>query len=249
MRATGPTRVDLGDRWYRRSVPRPYDPRVPLPVVIDLHGYSEGAISHALTTKFEDLGAKQHFVTVTPQATGEIPAWDLSRTGRDVVFVADVLNDVEAHLCIDEHRVYVAGHSMGAMLLSVLACSTFATRVAAWAPVAGLHDVPGCATSGEPVIVHHGTDDHTVFYGGGLSDAASKRLFLRDDGPPIPALVASWAERNGCGNAIPTVQVSGGVTVQTYPCDVVLRTINHGPHVWPADATRVIWDFFATHSS
>ena len=249
MRSHGTTRIDLGDRWYRRSIPRSYDRHVPIPVVIDLHGYAEGAISHALTTRFEALGTTQGFVTVTPQAEGQVPAWDLSRTGHDVVFIADVLNDVESDLCIDERRVYVAGHSMGAMLLSVLACSTFATRVAAWAPVAGLRDVPDCATTGEPVIVNHGTDDHTVYYEGGLSDAASRLLFLPPDGPPIPALTAEWAARNGCGNAIPTVQTVGLVTESTYPCDVVLRTIEHGPHVWPADATRRIWDFFAVHAS
>ncbi|MEA3055280.1 MAG: polyhydroxybutyrate depolymerase [Actinomycetota bacterium] len=220
-----------------------------MPVVIDLHGYGEGADSHALTTRFEDVGGTEDFVTVTPEAIGYVPAWDLSRTGRDVVFVADVLEDVESDLCIDEQRVYVTGHSMGAMLLSVLACSTFSTRVAAWAPVAGLRDVPGCATTGEPVMVSHGTDDRTVYYGGGLSDAASQLLFLPADGPPIPVLTAAWAARNGCGNAIPSIQELDGITEQSYPCDVVLRTIDHGPHVWPPGATGVIWDFFAAHRS
>ncbi|MEN3274129.1 MAG: polyhydroxybutyrate depolymerase [Actinomycetota bacterium] len=220
-----------------------------MPVVIDLHGYAEGADSHALTTGFEKFGASQGFVTVTPQALGAVPAWDLSRTGRDVVFVADVLNDVESDLCIDERHVYVAGHSMGAMLLSVLACSTFSTRVAAWAPVGGLRDVPDCATTGEPVMVSHGTDDHTVYYEGGLSDAASHLLFLPADGPSIPALTAEWAARNGCGNAIPTVRTDDGLTVHTYPCDVVLQTIEHGPHVWPPGATSAIWEFFAAHTS
>jgi polyhydroxybutyrate depolymerase len=222
---------------------------VPLPVVIDLHGYSEGADSHALTTRFEALGAKDDFVTITPQGEGAVPAWDLSRTGRDVVFVADALDDVESHLCIDEKRVYVTGHSMGAMLLSVLACSTFASRVAAWAPVAGLREVPECSTTDEPVIVSHGTDDHTVYYDGGLSDVASHRLFLPADGPPIPQLTDEWAARNGCHGVSPFEVSDGGVTQFTYPCNVVLRRVEHGPHVWPPGATRVIWDFFVGYTS
>lgn len=220
-----------------------------MPVVIDLHGYGEGADSHARTTGFEDLGATEDFVTVTPDANGYVKAWDLSRTGRDVVFIADVLDDVETDLCIDEDRVYVTGHSMGAMLLSVLACSTFSARVAAWAPVAGLRGVPGCATTGEPVMVIHGTDDRTVYYNGGLSEAASRLLFLPPDGPSIPVLTAEWAARNGCGNAIPIVQTLPGLTEQTYPCNVVLRTIENGPHVWPDGATSAIWKFFAEHRS
>lgn len=226
-------------------MPTSYDPDVPLPVVIDLHGFSEGADHHALVTRFENLGARQHFVTVTPQGEGHLPAWNLSRTGPDVVFVADVLDDVESHVCIDLTRVYVTGHSMGAMLLSVLACSTFAGRVAAWAPVAGLRDVPGYATTDEPVMISHGTDDRTVYYEGGLSDAASRLLFLPTDGPPIPALTAAWAKRNGCGDVAP-IEVPDGpsLTVLTYPCDVMLRRIEHGPHVWPPGTTSAIWSFF-----
>jgi polyhydroxybutyrate depolymerase len=230
-------------------VPPSYDPDVPLPVVIDLHGYSEGADSHARTTRFESLGAKERFVTVTPQAMGAVPAWDLSRTGRDVVFVADALDDVESKLCIDETRVYVAGHSMGAMLLSVLACSTFATRVAAWAPVAGLREVPECSTTDEPVIVSHGTEDRTVYYEGGLSDAASRLLFLPVDGPPIPELTDEWAARNGCHGVLPIEVDDGGVTQLTYPCNVVLRRIEHGPHVWPPGTTGAIWSFFVGYTS
>jgi hypothetical protein len=41
----------------------------------------------------------------------------------------------------------------------------------------------------------------------------------------------------------------GGVTVLTYPCDVVLRRVEHGSHVWPPGATRAIWDFFAGYAS
>lgn len=186
-------------------------------------------------------------MTLTPQGLGDIPAWDLSPTGRDVVFIADVLDDAERSLCIDTSRVYVTGHSMGAFLLSVLACSPFAGRIAAWAPVAGLREVPECRTSGEPVVITHGTDDRTVYYEGGLSDAASRLLFQPSEGPSIPVLTASWAARNGCGSATPAKRSDGAVTEISYPCDVVLRRIENGPHVWPPTTTRVIWDFFTRY--
>jgi polyhydroxybutyrate depolymerase len=230
-------------------VPTSSDPGGPLPVVIDLHGYSEGADSHARTTGFEQLGAADGFVTITPQAEGAVPAWDLSRTGRDVVFVADALDDVESDVCIDPTRVYVAGHSMGAMLLSVLACSTFASRVAAWAPVAGLREVPACATTGEPVIVTHGTDDGTVPYEGGLSEAAAQLLLLPTDGPPIPRLTDEWAVRNGCHGVLPTQRTHGDVTVFAHPCGVVLRRIEHGSHAWAPGTTLAIWDFLRDYRS
>ena len=34
------------ERWYFRHVPATHDGTTPLPVVVDLHGYSEGAVVH-----------------------------------------------------------------------------------------------------------------------------------------------------------------------------------------------------------
>jgi polyhydroxybutyrate depolymerase len=242
---SGSRDVTLGDRMYRVSVP---DVDGPLPLVVDLHGFGERVGSHASVTGFETLGAHEGFVTVEPQGLGTPPRWDLAPDGPDARFIADVLDDVEAKVCIDAQRVYVTGHSMGAFLMSVLACSPLASRVAAWAPVAGLRDVPACATTGEPVLVQHGTDDATVPYSGGLSPDASTILGLPADGPPIPDLVAAWAARNGCGGQAPVEHVGASASWLSYGCDVTLRRIEHGPHVWPPGATDAIWRFFAGHA-
>src|SRR3954468_18473602 len=42
------------ERWYFRHVPPAYDGTEPTPVVLDLHGYAEGAAVHV---KMSDMGA------------------------------------------------------------------------------------------------------------------------------------------------------------------------------------------------
>ena len=233
--------MTLGERWYRQHVPE-RDGRLPL--VVDLHGYSEGADRHASVTRFESLGDREGFVTVTPQGTGDLPSWDLSTQGADVAFIGEMLDDVERSLCIDADRVFVTGHSMGGFFISTLDCA-IADRIAAFAPVAGMRDIPGCAQAHPvPVHVEHGTGDMTVLYEGGLSSGAAAILRMPEDGPSIPALVEAWAARNGCAGDRPTERDEGNVTTITYRCGVELRRIDGGPHEWPAGATERIWRFF-----
>lgn len=242
----GTEHVTLGTRSYRRHVP---DANGPLPLVIDLHGYSEGADRHASITGFESLGDERGFVTITPQGLGDLPTWDLTPEIADVGFVSDVLDDAERTLCIDARRVYVTGHSMGAFLISTLACSAMADRIAAWAPVAGMRAQPGCEARREPVLIQHGTGDETVRYTGGLSAEAADILDLPVDGPSIPDLATAWAARNGCDDEGPIEKADASVTWISYPCDVELRRIDGGQHEWPAGTTAVIWSFFAAHTN
>ncbi|HEX4905159.1 MAG TPA: PHB depolymerase family esterase [Acidimicrobiales bacterium] len=221
----GEGRVDLGERWYLRHVPDAHDGTTPLPLVVDLHGYSEGAELHASRTGVGDLGAREGFVTITPHALGDIPAWDLAVDGIDVAFVADVIDDAEASLCIDPDRIYVTGHSMGGFLISTLACSPVANRIAAFAPVSGVRLVEPCdPPRTAPALIIHGRDDDVVLYDGGLSPLAADALDLPEEGPSIAVIVEAWP---------------GG--------DARLHTVAGG-HGWPRDATEELWAFFERHS-
>ena len=225
----GDERVDIGDRWYQRHVPVDHDGTTSVPLVVDLHGYSEGALLHAERTGWDAKGDEEGFVTVTPQGLGEVPAWDLAPDGIDVAFVEDVIDDAEETLCIDQDRIYVTGHSMGGFLISTLACSDLATRVAAFGPVSGVREVEPCTPPRHaPAVVMHGQQDDVVLFEGGLSELAADVLDLPVDGPSIPAIVERWAARD------PSVEV-------------VLLPVEEGGHEWPAEATDTIWGFFEQH--
>ena len=222
----GDGQVDLGQRWYLRHVPPAHDGDTPVPLVVDLHGYSEGARLHASRTALGVHGDEHGFATVTPQGLGEVPQWDLRVDGVDVAFIGAVIDDAESALCIDRDRIYVTGHSMGGFLISTIACSPLAARIAAFAPVAGMRLVEPCQPpSTSPALAIHATGDDVVLYDGGLSPAAADVLDLPEDGPSIAAIVEAWP---------------GGAAT--------LHTIEGGNHAWPLEANDLIWDFFATQS-
>jgi polyhydroxybutyrate depolymerase len=71
------------ERWYMRHVPPAHDGTTPVPVVVDLHGYSEGAEVHATVSGLGAYGDDQGFVTLTPhgQGQGPVPLWDTTPGG------------------------------------------------------------------------------------------------------------------------------------------------------------------------
>ena len=255
--AAGDARVDTTSggvpRWYRRHVPPKYDATTPFPLVMDLHGYQEGADVHSTMSSLGPFGDTHGFVTVTPNGTATpVPRWDVAVDSADMKFLGDVLDEAERTMCIDTRRVYVTGLSNGAFMTSAVACA-FPDRIAAAAPVAGARgDVPNCAHGhAVPVVSFHGTADGFVDYNGGLGQAAkdlpspdgkgkigdNPEFMARAKGKPIPEQLAAWGKRNGCG-ATPTEQrVTDDVTLLQWPCpagaEVELYRVTGGGHTWP----------------
>jgi polyhydroxybutyrate depolymerase len=250
------------ERWYLRRVPESHDGRTPLPLVLDLHGYSEGAEVHVAMSGLGDFGESAGFVTLTPHGLGAVPRWDTALDGADVAFVGDLLDEAEATLCVDTNRVYVTGLSNGAFMTSAVACR-YADRVAAVAPVAGVRDVEGCDPARPvPVVAFHGTADEFVTYDGGRGDAVAdlpapdgSGRTLGDlqesgdpppeaEGPSVPEIMAAWAERNGCEPGEPAPEdVSDDTVVLRHECpagaEAELYRVEGGGHAWPGSEFSV----------
>lgn len=192
-----------------------------------------------------------------------------------VAFVRDLIDELEAELCIDPARVFSTGMSMGAMISTRLACN-LSDRIAAIAPVAGLYfppladelpESPECNSSRPvPIITFHGIDDPIVPFNGGLpsDEDFDFRLRFHDiDGVVINA----WATHNGCDAEPAREPVTAGVYLLHYTgcqenAEVELYVIDGGGHTWP-DATSdeerlgfttheisandLLWDFFEQH--
>jgi len=254
--APGDTQLDLAAgteaAWYLRHVPTSYSATTPMPLVLDLHGYSEGAKIHVLQTQLSEFGDTHGFITVTPQIERSPARWDTTLGNADLAFLGSVLDQAEATLCIDQNRVFVTGLSNGAFMTSAMACQ-FADRIAAAAPVAGIRDIDGCDPSRPvPVIAFHGTADPFVPYTGGLGSAAANlpapdgsgktlgevgAVDPATKGPDIPTITGDWAQRNGCGTTSTESPVTDDVTLLTWPCppgaEVELYRVTDGGHSWP----------------
>lgn len=251
------------DRWYLVTTPKDHDGSTPLPLVLDLHGLSEGAEIHSMMTGMDAYGAEHGFVTVYPNGTGTPVAWNVSsdrKANPDLVYLDALLDQVEGDLCIDTSRVYATGLSNGAMMSSVLACA-MSDRIAAVAPVSGLMLPDPCDPERRvPVLAFHGTADPILIFNGGVGTRLGSVLDQTSGGDPVetpatsstteaplpeadpdgegyPQVAAEWAKANRCTGDPTDEQLTETVTRRTWDCPatspVIFDIIDGGGHSWP----------------
>ena len=267
-------RMKVGDldRWSYQYVPKGTRAGQPLPLVIDLHGYGQGPELQIARTRFDEAGDVHGFVTLTPNGRYDPIMWDPHPDSPDVTFIGALLDRTEADLCIDENRVYVAGFSNGAFMVSTLAC-TMPDRLAAIAGASGLRAVPGCTDPRPlPVIAFHGTADTYVEYDGGfgapvkaLVNPVNPKLTLGNtpdadlpnavpgtSAQSAPAVMAAWGKRNGCKDTPREAKFVPDVTQISFDCpndqSVVLYRTTGGQHHWPGSKGSIEYDRSLGHA-
>ena len=224
----GPNHITVISGGQKQSIdlvlPDSFEPGKRVPLVIGLHpssgngatldqdaGLSAAANAKGFAVMFPDGGIK------LPRADGgyghywNIPGVPLiggnavpSGARDDVRFIADAIDHLVEHNCVDARRIYVTGMSGGARMSSMVGCR-LADRVAAVAPVAGLRagraagpdfaepDAGDCRPSRPlAVLAVHGTDDPTNPFPGGEG--------LRW-GYSVERAAARWASLDHCGAA------------------------------------------------
>jgi len=246
-------------RTYLLHLPNDYQPARPTPLVLSFHGHRRTSEYQQELSGFSATEA----IAVYPQGlvgTDGLTAWTgapYSSSADDVLFTADLLDQLEARLCVDRARIYAAGKSNGGGFVGLLACR-MADRFAAFAPVSGAFYAeagPCNPTRPVPIIDFHGGADTTIPYSG---DPA-KGL------PGIPDWLAGWAGRDGCGAPAVRDEFGGQVQVSHWqPCrddaEIVHYKIDGLGHDWPStqpnldsatptvlDATPLIMAFFDQH--
>ena len=252
-------------RTYLLHLPRGYQDTAGTALVLNFHGRSSSAAEQEQRSGFSPLADQQGFIAVYPQglpgargATGWTTTASAARQANDVLFVSDLLNQLQEGLCIDSARIYATGFSNGGGMTNLLAC-TLAGRVAAFAPVSGSYPPPlgGCQpVRSVPLLEIHGTADTVVPYNGN-----SKAQY-----PPVLSWLQGWAARDGCTGGPGTFYQQGRVTGLAWTgCQgdgaVIHYRLAAGGHVWPVatfnrpdgttnhavNAAALIWSFFQQH--
>jgi polyhydroxybutyrate depolymerase len=269
---TNGTIISNGEaRKYLLYVPESYDPAIPVPLVITIHGFAQWPAHQAHISEWNELADEEGFIVVYPSGTQFPRRWEASAVNYpdptenpDVQFISDLIDTLEGQYNIDPTRIYVNGLSNGGAMTYLLGC-VLSDRIAATGSVAGAYLFPlqDCHPDHTmPMIVFHGTADPIVPYTGGPSSHFDIPF------ANIPQWVEERAELNGCGTQSNTT-LSDSVEVVHYSdcsqsAEVIFYSIAGGGHAWPGgkpipewivgnnpttpDATRLMWQFFQHYS-
>lgn len=90
--------------------------QAPVPLLVTLHGSNHNGLS--LVEKWKELAAKEGFIVAGPDSL-DPSVWSIPRDAPDPL--RDLVEELKAKYPVDARRVYVFGHSGGAVTALVLA--------------------------------------------------------------------------------------------------------------------------------
>jgi polyhydroxybutyrate depolymerase len=238
-------------RTYLVHVPKSYDGKKPVPVVLIYHG---GGSHAAQMVRFTGLNAKADqagFLAVYPEGTGRLEkalTWNggnccgyaMRQQVDDMAFTRALLDDLAKVANVDPRRIYATGISNGAIMAYRLA-SELSDRIAAIAPVSGPMGTETCNPKrAVPVIHFHGTDDQFAPFKGGKGTKSASgtnfysvdhtiRAWVKADGCKVEPMTDTFPDKTKDGTKVRRTTYGGGKD----GAEVVLIVIAGGGHTWP----------------
>jgi polyhydroxybutyrate depolymerase len=224
--------VDGQTRTYILDLPGDYDQNEAYPVLFAFHGrgfsgaeFREDSYGGLLAAAGDDA------IVLHPDALGEVErAWDFEGQS-DVRFFDALLDAVDSGLCIDESRVFAAGHSSGGYFTNTLACAR-GDSLRAIAPVAGGGpfgsdgNPPDCERPLSAWIAHSESDQTVLF-----SNGENSRDY--------------WRNSDECSQGFDSVAPAPCVAFQGCGAGLAVNwCVYAGGHDWPSFAAQAIWSFF-----
>ena len=258
-------------RTYRIYIPANYTGNNPVPLILNLHGYTSNAAQQQIYSNFMPIADTAGFLMVYPQGTKAInnnPFWNAgivpTSVVNDTLFLNQLIDSLQLLYNIDPGRVFMTGLSNGGFMSHYMAC--FCNRkIKAIASVAGtwFNFWPVCSPGKIVPAMHiHGTADPTVPYTGDTNMLGADSTVMR------------WVIKNGCNpvasySAVPNTNTTDGSTAEHFryfiPSSsksiVEFYKINNGAHTWPGspyiigttnqdiNASAEIWRFFRQFSA
>lgn len=262
-------------RGYVLVIPSGYKPGKPTPLILVFHGSGQDA--SAFAHKRDELLAhadREGFILVFPQAL----VWDGKArwsplrpedgvyTINDAGFINRLLEDLQANLSIDNHRIYAAGFSSGGTFVHFLGAAS-KNVFAALAVVASSLNYNLTQPNGEvqvflppapqdptPILLINGRRDPYLPWEGGVNSLGGQVTSVEE-------MVRFWVDANGCDirSNVEMLSNKAGSLTRFSSCaensEVVLVTLELMDHRWPDrsadflfDANRAIIEFFKKHA-
>ena len=239
----------------------------PQALVINYHGYQNTALRTAQRTNMGVEADRAGFILVFPQGVDNPPSWNagvgaFGPTGDadDVQFTRDLISYFEHNYCVDVHRIYVTGYSLGGGMAYRIACA-LSNQIAAFATVAGaFYRIPGGCNPSRPLSVleiHGQADQYAPYDGNTYMGMAAVQTYLN-----------FWLAHDKCNLSSKVIFQKADVTGLEWSHCANGTVIEHyritdGGHVWPSsnptlgigynshtiDASVVIWNFLSQFSN
>jgi polyhydroxybutyrate depolymerase len=266
-------------RCYWLVIPESSSGSNAMAVVFSLHGFASNPRGQRSYSQWDRAAAPHQAVLVYPQGSGFPLRWNAlpgayPGSPDDVLFIKDLLVELEAALPIDPERIYLTGFSNGGSMTLRLLCEAgelFAAAGTVSTPVT--ESIAACTMDHAlPLIAFHGTDDPVVDYKGWVVDASAPgdgpaRPFQRETVLGFETWTRIWAEKSGCKLPSETLSEGEGVIERRYRGCVggtMLEafTISGGGHTWPGgrpipfvgmtskaiSASETMWEFFESQA-
>ncbi len=281
-----PTDIQTGNflRDYHLHIPPGYDGSRALPMVVVVHGAFDNAKGVAKFTRFSTLADRENFIVLYPNGIGilgYLQHWNAGHCcGKaqadridDVGVVVKFIEDAVGRLNVDRKRIFMLGFSNGGMFAYRFA----AERGELLAGFAALAASIGSRTPDTektwqmprpprpiPLLIMHGTADHSVPFHGRQSQRSGQPRFYQS----VAQSADFWRANNQCREARQSQVLSDGAVELTKWTDcagnapVWLYVLQDWGHIWPGpyftdkledrhplkgfDAAEIIWNFFET---
>jgi poly(3-hydroxybutyrate) depolymerase len=145
-------------RAYYLYVPPTIKPGAPAPLVVMLHG--SGRVGMSLVEKWKDLAKKEGIIIAGPDSS-DTQGWGYPKDGPD--YLHDLVEELKKKYPINPRRVYLFGHSAGAIFalqMSLMESEYFAaTAIHAGALPSGESDLIDLAKRKIPIFIQVGDSD------------------------------------------------------------------------------------------
>ncbi len=253
-------------RPFKLFVPTTYDPSVPIPLILALHGYGQSSAQFEKYLGLTSIAQTRGFLYVHPDGTKDRAGtqfWNAtpeccdfqSPKVNDDAYLMSIIDEVSSKYAVDSQRIYIIGHSNGGFMTNRMACN-HADRIAAVVNMAGGSFTKSALCAPKvPISILEvwGTADET-YVGNHII------------GKPIPGAIktiSTWAAINQCSTSrekqpdkidLDPVIKGAETTITDFPqcpigTSVQLWSIagaNHVPHMSQTFASMMV-DFLLAH--
>lgn len=211
-----------GTRKYYIYIPDFGTALGPHPLVLSLHGGGGFAMEQAAKSHLNKLAHEQKFYAVYPEGSGVIQTFNAgaccgtaqTNNVNDVLYIKNIIADVQANFNVNAAKVFSTGFSNGAMMSHRLACA-LSDKISGIAAVSGgsgqfdfsLTQYYSCTpTRPIPILHFHAKNDRNYPYVGGSGGGVSGTNFY-----PVDSTIADWIARNNV-TPVATIEVINSTT-------------------------------------